>query len=300
MDTLIREPLLYFVIGGALLFMLAGDNTSSGSPGRQINVNKADLLEFIRNRTQSFAPGKAEARLEQASPREVDSLIKEYIREEALYQEALLLGFENSDYVIKRRLGQKVEMAAEGFADTSTSITQADLEAYFANHQARYQISQKLTFSHIFWATTNPESKDPLLTAEQLKQQLNSSTGNQINPQQQGQRFAYHQNYADRSPEFLSGHFGTEFVNEISRLKPNTVEWQGPLKSKFGYHLVLLTNNSPAQTPELNDIVGQVSLDLKQHLTRDVAEQSIATLIEKYTISIDPEIQVLVSELKAN
>lgn len=116
---LIKEPLLQFLVAGAVVFMAyEGLSNKRGNNGDgEITVNKQELLLFIQYRTKAFKNDDAEARLAAMSPVAVDRLVDEYIREEALFREAVALGLDANDDVIRQRMIEKMEYLAEGLAD---------------------------------------------------------------------------------------------------------------------------------------------------------------------------------------
>ena len=131
------EPLWWFLVAGALLFAL--DAWFEQMPDeRVIAVGEPELLEFIRQRGKLFAPGEAEARLARLTPAGLETLIDDYAHEEILYREALTLGLDD-DYVTKRRLVQKMEQMAEGFAADDGELSEAAIDDYYRTHRDDYR-----------------------------------------------------------------------------------------------------------------------------------------------------------------
>src|SRR5690606_15059644 len=118
--TLLRQPLLHFLALGVLLFALydwrVGDAPESDASARHIVVTREALLDFIQYRARAFDDAAAVAQLDSMSAEQREALIDEYVREEALYREALALGMEQGDYIIRQRLVQKVEFLLENLA----------------------------------------------------------------------------------------------------------------------------------------------------------------------------------------
>lgn len=116
---MLKEPLLQFLLAGAFVFMAYEGliNTHGKGIEDEITVNKQSLLMFIQYRTKAFNGQDAEARLAAMSPKAVDRLVDEYVREEALFREAMALGLDANDDVIRQRMIEKMEYLAEGLAD---------------------------------------------------------------------------------------------------------------------------------------------------------------------------------------
>jgi len=129
----------------ALARLTADDRTSE----RQIRVTQDVLIEFVQNRSRDFAPQSAARRLAALTPEERRALAEEYVREELLYREALKLGLEQHDYVIRRRLAQKLEFVAAAMVPQAPP-DDAALQAYYAQHKADYRAAAAHGFCAYF------------------------------------------------------------------------------------------------------------------------------------------------------
>ena len=111
---LFKEPLLHFLLAGVALFVVYKQiNPEEELGDKTIAVNKDSLMTFIQYRTKSFQPELANKRWQAMDELERQRLVDEYIREEVLYREALSLGLEQDDYIIKRRLVQKLDFTLQ-------------------------------------------------------------------------------------------------------------------------------------------------------------------------------------------
>src|SRR5210317_898051 len=81
---------------------------------------------------------------------EFDGLIQQYIKETVLYREALTMGLNQLDQVIRRRLAQKLEFLAKDLVQL-TPPTDEELQAYFDAHRDRYQQPARYTFTQVFF-----------------------------------------------------------------------------------------------------------------------------------------------------
>ncbi len=90
--------------------MVASDEAAYDS--KVIDVDREALLTFVQYRSRAFQPQAAATRLDGMSEEEVERLVRDYVREEALHREALALGMDKNDYVIKRRMIQSIEFSS--------------------------------------------------------------------------------------------------------------------------------------------------------------------------------------------
>jgi hypothetical protein len=138
-----REPLLHFLLLGAAIYLVYGLASSAvdGESGSRITVSAAEI-EWLESSWE-----KRWNRLPTAEER--GGLIREYVRETVFYREALAMGLDRDDTIIRRRLAQKLEFLSEDLA-ASQAPTEEELLAYFASHADRYQSPALTTFTHVF------------------------------------------------------------------------------------------------------------------------------------------------------
>ena len=154
LKPILRDPLLHFLVVAIGLFVLHDIFVHEDDSGnaRQIVVDRDALLNFIQYRSKSFDQQVAERQLASLTDDELDKIITELVREEALAREARALGLDKDDYVIKRRLVQKVDYVARGFADAAFKVTEEDIRAYFEENRADFYIQPRITFTHVFFS----------------------------------------------------------------------------------------------------------------------------------------------------
>ena len=103
-----------------------------------------------------------------------------------------------------------------------------------------------------------------------------------------GERFLYNRNYVNRDDEEIASHFGLNFKQEIFSLvlsnPPGPLKWQGPLKSNYGWHLVLVTKKTPMYIPEFQDVSAAVLADAQRQQQREIKQLAIEMLISKYQV----------------
>jgi hypothetical protein len=126
MRRLAREPLLHFLLLGGVIFgvfALVSRNDAS-RPG-EIVVTEGRIASL----------GTAFARVWHRPPTgpELDGLMRDYVRDEVLAREALALGLDRDDTIIRRRLRQKLEFVSEDVAALAEP-TEEQLHTYLKQH----------------------------------------------------------------------------------------------------------------------------------------------------------------------
>lgn len=289
MKRLLKEPLVHFLAAGLGLFVLFGlvnRTTEDDGDPKVIVVDRDALLTFVQYRTKTFEPSVAEARLDKLSEEELERLIDDYVREEVLHREALALGLDRDDYVIRRRLVQKVEFITEGFAEASSAVDEAALRRYFDANKDDYYVEPYVTFTHVFFETEDRSREEARALAKKKLAELNRDKVLFSEAPQHGERFLYHVNYVERTPEYVASHFGVEMEKALFELSPDDEVWVGPFDSPYGVHLVMLTTNEPGREPALEEIKGRVIDDARRAAVRERTAEAIDDIVDAYDVRI--------------
>ena len=291
----LKEPLVHFLAAGLALFALFGivNRNDEDSHPNVITVDQEALLTFIQYRIKAFNPDLAAKKLDALSQQELQRLIDDYVREEVLHREALALGLDDDDYIIRRRLVQKLEFITEGFAEAGADLDEAAVQRYFDANKADYYVEPYVTFTHVFFQTEDRPREQARALAEEELQKLNRNGVPFSEAPQHGDRFLYHVNYVERTPDYVGSHFGPAMARELFELEPNEFVWRGPFDSAYGVHVVLLTTNEPGREPELAEIEGRVREDARRARIREETEAAIADVVDAYDVRVvydrDPE-----------
>ena len=278
---LLKDPLVHFVIAGTLLFILLS-LTRPSQQDDQIIVDRQALLAFIQYRSKAFEPQLAASILERMSQDERERLIDDYIREEALYREALKLGLDADDYVMRQRMVQKIEFVGDAVV-VSPVPEPDDIAAYYAAHRQDYYQSPELTFTHVFISMKGRTRELALNEAQALLDTLNDDNAGFEDATRYGERFLFHTNYVGRTYEDVSGDFGMEAADLIFSGDTLVAEWFGPVESVYGAHLVFISKRTPGRFPSLDEIKPVVVEDYKREAQRQQRDALADAIIQRYT-----------------
>ncbi len=273
-----RQPLLHFLLLGAGIFALNAAFNGGNDADQSIVVTATDVarLSEVWQRQWGRPPNEAELR----------GMVDQQVREEVLYREAVALGLDKDDIIIRRRLAQKVEFIAEDLS-VDTEPTQAELDAFYAAHPQRYLEPSRLTFSQLYFSRDrHGQGTDARADAalERLRSELaldDAAVTALADP------FMLQSAYADRSAPELDRLFGGNFGARLAALP--TGSWQGPVPSSFGMHLIHITTRSDARLPPLAEIRDAVARDVLDAKRRDANARFYETLRTRYRIDIAPD-----------
>jgi len=285
-----REPLIHFLLISVVLFCGAElTNLKGGSPSQAytLTVSESLLFKYIQYQKKTFSPGFARAYWQGLSPSEKAVLIDDYIREEVLYREAVSLGLEKSDQIIRRRLIQKLDYVTRGVAH-EVDISQNELKNYFQLRQERYRLEASITFTHVFFDGRKHSAERMDVLALQTLEELRSKSEAFERSSGYGDRFPFHRNYVERTLQLVSSHMGEFLAQQVFTLPLNT--WSGPFVSPYGQHLVLVTKNTASRLPTFKEAVPMVVQDYRREKMDSARRQKLQKLITRY--KIDWEISV--------
>jgi len=276
MNKFAREPLLHFLLLGAAIFV-AYSLLSKGAgdePGK-IVVTQGQLASMM----ESFAL----VRQRPPTREEWEGLIRERVRQEVYYREALTLGLDKDDIIIRRRLQQKMEFVSDDIA-AQAPPTDADLNAYLQAHPDTFRVEQKFTFRQLY---LDPEKHGENLAHDtaQLLAKLNEPGGDT--------GFA-----AMADPFMLDNDFTAEPAGEIAKLFGEAFaatlgglslsQWQGPVESAYGVHLVFVSERPEGRVPPLGEIRDAVRREWESARRLEAKETFYQELLKHYTVTIEP------------
>ncbi len=277
MKGLLREPLLHFLLLGAGLFValdLVGKG-SNGDPGR---------IVVTQGQIEHIAATFARVHERLPDPPELEALIRDHVREEVYVREALALGLDRDDTIIRQRLRQKVEFLSEDVA-ASVEPTDADLQAYLTAHPETFRVERRFTFSHVY---LNPERRRDSLArdATQLLARLKQA-GAGADLAALGDPFLLDHEFNRMAASDVVHQFGERFATKLGELPLG--EWQGPLESGYGAHLVLVNERTEGRLPALGEVRDSVRREWQNVQRLEANEKFFQGLLDRYTVVVEQE-----------
>ena len=273
--SLAREPLVQFLLLGAALFAVDAWLRPPASPSGATEIVVSEAR--IRNLAQNFS------RTWQRPPtrEELDGLVEAHVREEVFYREAVALGLDRDDTIIRRRLQQKMEFVSEEAAALAKP-TDEDLAKYLAANTEAFRVEPRVTFTQVYLDSRQRASR--LETdAKRLLDALNSAKP--PDPARTGDRLLMleprYENIDQRELERL---FGAAFAEAV--VKQPIGRWTGPVTSGFGAHLVRVDAVTPGTTPSLDKVRPLVEREWANVKRQEFSKAFYDKLRAKYRITV--------------
>jgi len=272
LKRLLREPLFHFIaIGGLFFYLYSLSNDISRRAADVINISPARISQ-IRNGFETVwkrPPGEGELK----------ALIENEIREEVYYRDALALGLDKNDAMVRRRLVQKMEFLGDSGAYLKQPAKD-ELERYYQNHQEKYQRSAKRAFEQIFLG----EQVDKIEIRDAL-QVLQSGASDDGAIPGRPSRLPAQLRLSPRTT--VDSIFGDGFFEQISQLPPG--KWSGPVQSNYGIHLVRTLGEQAASLPPLESIREAVLKDWQTQQAGQARKLDYARRRARYRIEINSQ-----------
>jgi hypothetical protein len=271
----LREPLLHFLLIGAALFAVYHflNQGETGAP-REIVVTEP--------RVEALAENFAKTWMRPPSADELKGLIDDYVAEEVYYREAIAMGLDRDDTVIRRRLRQKMEFISE---DVTSAVqpTDEELQAYLEQHAEKFVQPPRLTFQQVFFSAER-RGETARRDAEKLLSELNAGRG-PANPAEAGDPTLLPPAMESASPQDITNSFGSEFASAVESAPVG--QWAGPVQSGYGVHLVRVDERDAGTMPTLAEIRPVVQREWESEQRRNVNDALLATLRAKYEVRVE-------------
>jgi hypothetical protein len=211
---------------------------------------------------------------------ELQDLVDDWVREEVATREALALGLDRDDPVIRRRLRQKLEFLSQD----SASPTDAELEAYLQAHPEQFLVEPRLTFQQVFLdPRQHPERLDR--DAAQVLAEL-TRHGDETNV---GDASLLPRALDNVPANDVAKQFGETFAARLLDLPVG--RWEGPLESAYGVHLVFVGERTEARLPELSDVRNAVQSEWANARRREAKESFYRELLERYAVTYEGPVE---------
>lgn len=255
-----REPLVHFLLIGFLLFALYGF-VGGGPRERTINVddNVAATLYAQFSKTWQRPP----------TADEMTGLVESYVRDEIFYREGVTLGLDKDDPTIKRRVSQKYATIAEE-QGASIPPTDLELERWMKQHPDRYAEPSLVTFDQILFGS--PAEFDAGRRA--------LAAG--ADPQSMGEGRMLLPHFELYPVDIIQRDFGPEFARSLLSVRPG--DWQGPVRSGYGVHLVRVEKIVSGRVPKPSDVRLAVTRDFEQARRERSLDEAYQQLRRSYQI----------------
>jgi hypothetical protein len=270
----LREPLLHFLVLGAALFGLF-------SLVAKKEAEAPTKVVVAASRVATLADRFARTWRRPPTAEELQDLVEDYIRDEILYREGRAAGLDRDDFVIRRRVRQKMEFLAEDMAAVEPS--DEELAAYLWSDPERFRTEDRLTFHQVFLSATRRGAAldgDAKRIAETLVR-----TSAPVDTAAIGDPFLLGESFREISRSEVARTFGEGFARQLSGVEPG--RWQGPIMSTFGAHFVFVDEHVKGGLPPLDFVRNAVRREWQNARQLEAEQRLYRSLRDRYQIVVE-------------
>jgi hypothetical protein len=266
---LLSEPLVHFLLLGIFLFgaySYAQSWRGTGETPKQVRLTVGDLSQMVLVFRSQWR--------RDPTPEELRLLVEDKVREEVLYREAVALGLDKDDTIVKRRMAQKMQFLAEDVA-VAREPTREELVTWYEANRGQFALPPRVSFRHLYFSPDRRGTRvrdDAAAALTKLARQPQDATI----PPDLADAFMFQAYYRERSPDALGKEFGPNFALAVAKMPPGA--WQGPIESGLGWHLVFVDTLIPGRVPAFEEVEPDVRrswLTEQKELARQKAYQEI-------------------------
>jgi hypothetical protein len=267
--------LLHFLVLGTAIFAAYGFVSKRGS-------NEPGKILISEGQIAAMAEGFARTWRRPPTRDELEGLIKDRVQEEVYCREAMALGLDKDDTVIRRRLRQKMEFVSDDIAALAEPSDE-ELSTYLKAHADTFGVQRQFTFSQVY---LNPERHGENLARDtgQLLAQLQQA-GDRADVSELGDSFLLEHKFQSLPTSEVVKQFGEKFAAKLSEVSPG--QWQGPLESGYGLHLVWISERMEGRLPELAEVRDAVRREWGTARRLESNENFYQELLKRYTVTIE-------------
>ena len=266
-----REPLVHFLLIGAALFVFYDQTREQGSEApNRIVMSSGQVEQLAANFKRTWMRPATEA--------ELDALIENYVRDEVFYREAMAMGLDQSDPVVRQRMRSKLEFILEDLS--SVEVTDEVLLAYLQEHPDKFRTQPQVSFQQLY---LNPDGHTDLVAeAKTVLARLNEGEA----PESLGDPTLVPYEYTLATQGEIERSLGERFARDVVELVPSD-DWLGPVYSAYGGHLLKVSERVDARLPDLAEIRALVEREYLAERRKEIKDLAYSKLRDGYDVTIE-------------
>jgi peptidyl-prolyl cis-trans isomerase C len=273
-----REPLLHFFLFGGIVFgayaWLQEDAPAVQDDGNHIVIDQAELDHLTGLWKLQWKRDPA--------PDDVAAIIDRHLRQEVFYREALKMGLDHNDGIIRKRLAQKMEAVANDLSVLMKPPTEARLREYFHSREAFFTLPQAYAFRQVLFLPDEPQVE------ERMQATLSALRQGAPVPGERQNKLSLPVEWPMTAQNELHNDFGGDFAEALAALPVG--HWAGPVRSGFGWHLVLVEERQAPRLPAFEEVRDYVTREYEYQSVLEAQDEVYQNLLAKYEVTITADV----------
>jgi hypothetical protein len=274
----LREPLLHFALGGALLFAVyALLERPAPASAAQVRIGAGEMKWLATTWQRQWG--------REPTPDELRVLVSNLVKEELLAREAREMRLDENDTIVRRRLAQKLEFVLQDTARLAEPSEQ-ELRRFYEASPDAFLTAPRVSFTQIYFRSERRSA-----AAAALPKLVGASPADAA---RLGDRLLVEAEFRDAEPHVVAAVFGPEFARVVFKLPPG--DWHGPLESGYGVHLVRVATAQPAQRRDFEEVRALVLERWREQQQREAEARFLERLMAKYEVLIDDSVKAAIGK----
>jgi parvulin-like peptidyl-prolyl cis-trans isomerase-like protein len=266
---------MHFLALGALVFLLFHLSTDRGK-------TQEGKIVVTRGKVEQLVTGFSRTWQRPPTQEELDGLVEDSIREEVLYREALAMGLDKDDTIVRRRMRQKLEFLTEDTAAAAPS-TDADLQGWLDKHPDKFRVEPTLAFSQVYLNAAHA-GDNASAAASKVLAQLDSA-GESVAAAELGDTTMLPHQFPLSRVDEIASVFGDEFARRVAQLEGG--RWIGPIQSGYGWHIVYVSERTEGRPKPLSEVRDAVQRDWLAACRKEIIDATYSKMREKYAVIVE-------------
>jgi hypothetical protein len=262
---------MHFLALGALVFLLFHLTTDRGE-------TQDGKIVVTRGKVEQLVTGFSRTWQRSPTQEELDGLVEDSIREDVLYREALAMGLDKDDTIVRRRMRQKLEFLTED-AVAAAPPTDADLQGWLDKHPDKFRVEPTLAFSQVYFSASHAGDN-----ASKVLAQLDNA-GESAAAAELGDTTMLPHYLPPTRVEEIASVFGDEFARRIMQLERG--RWVGPIQSGYGWHLVFVSERTEGRPRPLSEAREAVQREWLAARRKEIIDATYSKLRENYVVVVE-------------
>lgn len=216
-----------------------------------------------------------------------------------------------SEAQFRSKLTQQATAQAVEMRVLGPSVTQAQIQKFYDDHAASFEVPEQAHVRHILFMTMDPTTREPL--AEDAIQAKKKQADEVLKRARAGEDFSkLAQQYSEdpttkakggELPPFSHGQMVPEFDEAAFSLTNNQIS--DVVKTVYGYHIIQMESKTPAKKLALTDVVPPSDQTIADYIKTMLVQKNYAPdYLEKLKKSadvkiLDPDLNAAVESLAA-
>jgi len=282
-----KSPLVHIILFGCLLgivLVVVFGRPSAVDDTTRVVISARDIAQL--------RAGWVKLWQREPTAAELRGQLERFVHDEVLYREAVRLGYNKDDALIRHTLKLKMEFLGEAQAQNIEPSVE-EMQAYYAMRKDRYRVPAKVSFVHVYFSTDKRGAQSQA-DAEQALETLRVENPGLSALSGVGDRFMLKTHYVGQDERDLRGSFGDAFAQQVIALEPET--WQGPVESAYGLHLVKVYDRRESYLPEIEAIETKIRDDMDFENREAAKELFYTEILRNYQVEYDDSVKGLMGE----